>query len=187
MKREDLKALEISDEAIEKIMKLHGQDVEDSKSKLAQAEKETEGLKTQLDEANKVIKGFEGLDVAGIKAAAADWEAKANQAKEEAEAEIAKLKFNNALERALGKAEVKDADTVIPKLNLENIKLSDDEKSIIGLDDQLKGLKETHDYLFDSETPTPQIVGGSKQQTTPSGINGGTLSDAIASKMFPKG
>jgi len=38
MKREDLKALELSDEAIDAVMKLHGKDIEDHKAKLAETD-----------------------------------------------------------------------------------------------------------------------------------------------------
>ena len=189
MKREDLKALEISDENIEAIMKLHGQDVEDNKNKLAQAEKERDGLQGQLDEANKTIKGFEDLDVDAIKAASKNWEAKAQKAKEDADAEIAKIKFDSVLEKALGAAKIRSAKAFRPFLDMDVLKLSEDGESIIGLKEQVENIKSDadNDYLFKPDTPTPQIVGRSKQQTTPSGTNGGTLSEAIASKMFPKG
>jgi hypothetical protein len=186
MKREDLKALELSDEAIEQIMKLHGKDVESQKTSLVEAQQTIDDLKNQVASASETIEGFKKLDVDGIKAAADDWKQKAEQAETEAKEKIAQLKFDHALDSALKGAKAKDAETVKVKLNLDNLKLGDDDK-LIGLEDQLKGIKESHEYLFESDTPTPQIVGGSKQQTTPSGTNGGTLSEAIASKMFPKG
>jgi hypothetical protein len=162
MKREELKALELSDENIEAIMKLHGQDVEETKNKLTQAEKEKEGLQAQLDEANKAIKGFEGLDVAGIKAAAADWEAKAKQAKEDADAEIAKLKFDHALEAALTGAKAKNPKAVKALLDMEALKLNEADGSVIGLNEQIEKVKTDNDYLFESETPAPTFAKGGK-------------------------
>lgn len=44
MKREDLKTLDLPDEAIDAIMKLHGKDVEIHKSQLVEAEKQAGAL-----------------------------------------------------------------------------------------------------------------------------------------------
>ena len=159
MNREDLKALELSDEVIDQIMKLHGLDVEGQKSSLTQAQQTIDDLKNQVASASETIEGFKKLDVDGIKAAADEWKLKAEQAETEANEKIAKLKFDHALEFALNGAKAKDPDVVKVKLNMDNLKLGDDGK-IIGLEDQLKGIKESHDYLFESHTPTPTIVGG---------------------------
>jgi membrane protein involved in colicin uptake len=158
MKREDLKALELTDEAIDEIMKLHGKSVEAHKAQLMEAEKQRETLQGQLEEANKAIEGFKELDVDGIKAAADDWKAKAEQAKQEAEAEIARLKFDHALEGALTGAKAKNIKAVKALLNFEELKLSHEDGSIIGLDKQLEKVKADAEYLFESDKPTPTIV-----------------------------
>lgn len=163
MKREDLKALELSDEAIDQIMKLHGQDIEAHKTQAAEAEKQIESLQGQLEEAGKAIDGFKELDVDSIKAAADEWKAKAAEAQKEAESQIQQLKFDHALEGALRNAKAKDPDLIKAKLKLENLKLAEDGK-IIDLDDQLKGIKENYDYLFESENPTPKIVTGGQNK-----------------------
>ena len=98
MKREDLKALELSDEVIDQIMKLHGQDVEGQKSSLTQAQQTIDDLKNQVKVAGETIEGFKKLDVDGIKAAADEWKLKAEQAEAEANEKIAGLKFDHALE-----------------------------------------------------------------------------------------
>ncbi len=67
MKREDLKALELSDEAIDQIMKLHGKDVEDHKASLAQAQQTIGDLQDQVKVAGETIEGFKKLDVESIK------------------------------------------------------------------------------------------------------------------------
>ena len=125
MKREDLKVLELADEVIDQIMKLHGKDVEAHKVQLTEAEKQVTSLQGQLDEANKTIEGFKELDVDGIKAAANEWKTKAEQAKAEATAEIEKLKFDHALEGALTEARAKNPKAVKALLNFENLKLAE--------------------------------------------------------------
>jgi Asp-tRNA(Asn)/Glu-tRNA(Gln) amidotransferase C subunit len=164
MKREDLKMLELTDEAIDEIMKLHGKSIEAHKTQLTEAEKQVEALQGQLEEANKAIEGFKELDVDGIKAAADEWKAKAEQAKVEAEAEIIRLKFDHALEGALTEAKAKNPKAVKALLNFDNLKLAEDGK-IVDLEDQLKAIKDENDYLFESEQPTPKIVAGGQGKT----------------------
>ena len=164
MKREDLKVLELADEVIDQIMKLHGKDVEAHKVQLTEAEKQVTSLQGQLDEANKTIEGFKELDVDGIKAAANEWKTKAEQAKAEATAEIEKLKFDHALEGALTEARAKNPKAVKALLNFENLKLAEGGK-IVDLDAQLKVIKEENDYLFESDQPVPKIVTGGQGKT----------------------
>jgi hypothetical protein len=158
MKREDLKALELEDGVIDQIMKLHGQDIEAHKTKLTEAEKQAEALQGQLTEANKAIEGFKDLDVDSIKKTADDWKAKAEQAQTEAQAEIEKLKFDHALEGALSGAKAKNPKAVKALLDMEALKFNDGK--IIGLEDQLKTIQESNDYLFDSDEPSPKIISG---------------------------
>ena len=157
MKREDLKAMELTDEAIDEIMKLHGKSVEAHKAQLTEAEKQALSLQGQLEEATKAIEGFKELDVDGIKAAADDWKAKAEQAKVDAQAEIVKLKFDHALEGALTDAKAKNPKAVKALLNFDNLKLAEDGK-IVDLEDQLTAIKTENDYLFESDQPVPRIV-----------------------------
>ena len=157
MKREDLKALELEDGVIDQIMKLHGQDIEDHKSKLEAAEKQTDDLQGRLEEANKTIEGFKDLDVDGIKKAADDWKAKAEQAEKDAKTQIEQLKFDHALEGALTSAKAKNPKAVKALLDMEALKYN--EGKIIGLEEQLKTVQEENDYLFESDEPTPKIVG----------------------------
>lgn len=161
MKREDLKALGLEDEVVDSVMALHGKDIEATKASLTQSEKSVEDLKGQLTEANKTIEGFKKMDIEAIKQSADDWKTKAEQFQAEAEKNIQALKFDHALENALSGAKAKDADLVKAKLNLENLKLNEADGSIVGLEDQLKGIKESHDYLFDSEDDGSSDDGGS--------------------------
>lgn len=156
MKREDLKTLELSDEAIDAVMKLHGQDIEAHKTQLTEAEKQAEALQGQLEEANKAIEGFKDLDVDGIKKAADEWKTKAEKAQEEAQTEIQKLKFDHALEGALSGAKAKNPKAVKALLDMDALKFNDGK--IIGLEDQLKTIQEEADYLFESDEPKPKIV-----------------------------
>jgi hypothetical protein len=187
MKRSDLEALELSKEAIDAIMKLHGADIETHKSQLKIAEDDAKVIQGQLDEANKAIDGFKKLDPEGIQKAADDYKqkaeafkAEAEQAKKDATAEIEKFKFTKDLESELTSVhKVKDASDVLPKLNLEKIQRGEGEVKFIGLDEQIKPLKETKSYLFDDGKPTPKIVAGTRTQTG----NEPSLASAIADQL----
>lgn len=74
MKTEDLTALGLSEDQIKSVFALNGTDIEKFKTDVekhkleaTKAKEELEGVKTQLGEANTAIKGFEELDVEGIK------------------------------------------------------------------------------------------------------------------------
>jgi hypothetical protein len=180
MKREDLKSLGLTDEVIEKagleadvldkIMALHGKDIEKHKAAVETAQGETKSVKEQLDEANKAIEGFKALKPDELQKAAdewktksADWEAKAKKASEDAEAKIAGMKFDYALDGALTGAKAKNLKAVKALLKIDDLKLSED-GSIVGLAEQLEKVKAENDYLFDSDEPDPKIVVGGKNK-----------------------
>jgi hypothetical protein len=163
MKREDLVALGIEGEALEKVMALHGQDIEKQKSALVAAQTELGTTQGQLTEANKAIEGFKGLDVAGIKAAADEWKVKAEQAQADAEAKVSALKFDYALDSALTGAKARNPKTVKALLNMEGLKLTDE--GVLGLKEQLETIKSANDFLFESDVPAPKVVAGSNNQS----------------------
>lgn len=175
MKREELKELGLEDDVIEKVMKLHGQSTEALKTKAGQAETEAATLKKQIEDANAQIESFKSMDVEGIKGAADDWKAKYEQARKDAADAVAKLKFDHALESALAGAKARDITAVRALLKADDLKLSEDGATVIGLDDQLKALREQKDFLFESDTPAPRIVAG----TTGTQLNTDTFEAAM--------
>ena len=163
MKREDLKALNLEDAAIDSIMKLHGTDIETHKATINTVTGERDALKTQYGEATKQIESFKGLDIEGVKKAAADWEAKAKQAETDAAAQVAKVKFDYALEKELQQTyKVKDVVAVRAHLKADAIQFTDDK--FIGLKEQIEPLKTDKDFLFESDKPQPRIVSGGNSQ-----------------------
>lgn len=61
MKREQLEALNLEKEMIDKIMDIHGKDVEETKATATALESERDTYKTQLEEVQKQLKSFEGI------------------------------------------------------------------------------------------------------------------------------
>lgn len=165
MKRDDLTKLGLTDDAmIDKIMALHGSDIETHKAKLTTASTELEGIKAQLTEANKAIEGFKGLNVDQIKASADEWKAKAEKAATDAAAQVSQMRFDHALDGALADAKAKNAKAVRALLSSDALKLNED-GTILGLKEQLDKIKSEADYLFTSDTPTPKIVTGGTTQS----------------------
>lgn len=166
MKKEDLTKLGLTDEAlIEQVIILHGKDIESHKTKITTAQAEAESLKKQLGDANAQIESFKGMDIEGVKKSADEWKTKAEQAQAEAIKQVNALKFEHALDGALSGAKAKNGKAVKALLDLNNLKLNETDGSIIGLEDQLKKVKESNDYLFDSENPTPKIVTGGNNKS----------------------
>ena len=166
MKREDLKKLELSDEAIDKIMAMHGADVEKFKTSVDTSKQETDGLKAQLLEASKQIEGFKGLDIEGVKKSADEWKTKAEQAQAESASAIMKVKQEHALEREL-KETFKVADFVAVKAHLKSdgIKYNEKDDTFVGLKEQIEPLKESHGSYFGDFTPPPQFTAGANNKS----------------------
>lgn len=174
MKKEELIALGIAEDVADKIFAIHGKDIAKLQTAADTAKTESEGLKTQLTEAGATIEGFKKMDVDGIKAAADEWKQKAADAQAEATKQIAALKYDHALEGALSAAQVKNAKAVKALLDANALKFNDADGSIVGLDDQLKKVKETDSYLFTDTTPVPVIVKGGQ----PHSVIGDNVFDA---------
>ena len=164
MTREQLKALGLTDEQIDAVMKENGKDIEKAKGDLTAKEteletktKEVETLQGQLDTANAEIESYKEMDIESIKAAADDYKKKYEKAKEDSEAEIESLKFEHSLESALSKAGAKNVKAAKALLDIESLK---DSKNIdVDIETAITTLKESDEYLFGELDP--QGTGGS--------------------------
>lgn len=165
MKRDELIALGVAEEAIDKIMNINGADIEkhkklvdDAKRQLEEANAAAKQANEQLEMANKQIESFGAKESSfeEIKKQADEWKAAADKAKADSEATISGMKLDYALENALRDAKAKDPKLIKTLLDAGKLKLSD--KGLDGLEDQLNPLKETHAYLFEVDTPAQQQV-----------------------------
>ena len=181
MKREELEKLGLTAETLEKaglekdvidkIMALHGKDIEGFKAKVETADGSTAELQKQLDKANETIQGFENMKPEEAKAEVEKWKAEADkfkqeaeQAKKDADDRVQKLQFDSALTDALKNAKAKDPKEILPHLDMDLITFKDGKLG--GLEDQLKPLAETKDYLFVSDNPELKIITKTDGKTT---------------------
>lgn len=146
MKREDLKAMNLTDEQVNQIMTWNGQDIEAAKTNAAATEKvRADGLQNQLNTLTNDL------------AEARNTAASAKDLKDKLDAAEAKYKAAtkaSTIRDALAQYKPKDAAMLARLLDDSKITIADD-GTISGLKEQVEPLKESSGYLF-SDTPDPQ-------------------------------
>ncbi|MBB6716263.1 phage scaffolding protein [Clostridium gasigenes] len=98
----------------------------------------------------------------------------ANQkASEDYEAILTQIGFDSKFEKALGGYKTKNPKAIKALLDMEKVKL--DGENFLGLEDQMKALKESDSYLFAEETPggTGSLGGGAAGSFGKDGQEGG--------------
>lgn len=131
MKKEELLELGLNEEQIQGVFKLNGQDINSIKS-------ERDNLKAELDVANNKISDFEKINVDEIKAEV-----------EKYKNEISNLKLDHSIENSLLKSKVKNPKAAKALLDMEALKNSKNFDS--DLENQIKSMKESDSYLFETE------------------------------------
>ena len=102
----------------------------------------------QWAEAGKAIEGFKALDVEGIRKAADEWKARAEQAEKDAAAQVAAVKFDAQLEAAIGKAGGRNSKAIRALLDVDALRASQNQEA--DLQAALDGLVKESAYLFDT-------------------------------------
>lgn len=159
----------LADMKANKIYTTSEENIDERYSKLkGQKEDADEQLKT----ANKTIEDLKksNKDNETLQATITEHEKTIETLKTDSAAKIRNMAIDGAIEKALVTSNAKHHDLLSTKFDREKIKVSDDGKTIEGIDDQLKGLKETYKDLFGQsvEGNTPK-----NPETTP-GVSGDT-------------
>ena len=168
MKTEDLTALGLSEDQIKSVFALNGTDiekykadVEKQKQEVIKAKEELEGVKTQLGEANTAIKGFEELDVEGIKKAAEEWKTKYEQDTEALKNQMSTKEYEFAVDKFLGGVEFSSElakKAVLSEFKETGFKL--EEGKFLGADDYITSLKASNPAAFVADkAPEPEPPG----------------------------
>lgn len=183
MNREELKALGLTDDQIDKVMASHGKVVNSIKEKADQVDtlesqiedykKQLEDRDEQLNELSEKAKGNEELT-----AQIDELKQQNETTKTEYEQKLQQQAFDYTLEKTLTGAKVRNPKALKALLDLETIKMDGDK--LLGLDDQLKTIQESDPYLFEQkqqeEPPKPSFTTGQHQ------TNGGS-DDPFAAKL----
>lgn len=161
MKREDLKEFNLTDEQVQKIMDLHGADLERQKQTTTTLTTERDAARTQLADANKKLEGYDP-----------EWKTKAEQAEQKAAAQVSALKADYAAENAAAGLKFSSASAkkaFLADLKAKGLTLQDDGK-LLGFEDFVKDYKTTDPDAFAPDKPTPTITvpgkGGAPAKTS---------------------
>ena len=157
MKRKFLEDLGLEADVIEKIMIESGKDTTALKAKVDDLTEQINVKNTTISEKNNKIAELEKVDVEAIKTS--EYE----RGKAEGSKEVEVFKKQNALDKALSKYKAKDASILSKMLDTEKVKYNDKFEIVEGLEEQINSIKESHDYLFDSDKPLPTFTGNINQ------------------------
>lgn len=141
MKREELKALGVADDLIDKIMGLHGTALTEQKSKLDAATQKATDTEAQLTKLTADLTAAQksGADAAALKAQL-----------EAATKALDATKKSQTIRDALGEYKPHNAATLMRLLDLDKINVTD--AGTIGLKEQVDALKAGQPYLFADAT-----------------------------------
>lgn len=187
MNREELKALGLSDDQIEKVMASHGKVVNSTKEKADRVE----SLEAQIVDLNEQIKDrddqleeLKKVDAEGLQTKIDELQQANESTRTEHEEKIAKQQKEFAIELALRDAGALNSKAVKALLDAESIKI--DGETLLGLDDQVKALQKSDAYLFRQEVKpnSPTIVTGGNPNG--GGIGTVTKSDIMKEKDTAK-
>ena len=170
MNREQLKALGLTDEQVDSVMKEYGKSINDIKEKADKTEaleSQIEDYKQQIEERDTQLEELKKVDAKGLQEKIDELQQQNETTKTEYEEKLQQQAFEHKLESTLTGSKVKNVKAVKALLDLESIKLDGDK--LLGLDDQLTNLKENESYLFEQEEqqeePKPQFTTGQHQTT----------------------
>lgn len=144
-------------------------------------------LQGQLDTANQTIKN--------LKDTAKKWDGKdpdqlsrdLSALQEKYDADIAATRLSSAIDLALAASKSKDPAITRGSLKLDGIKLDGDK--LIGLDEQLKALKEKNPWMFEAEDQNPPPFAPGPGTGNPGGAPAApvTLAGALKERYNSKG
>lgn len=152
MKREEVKSIipNITDEQLGQIMDLHGADIERQKQTIATLTTERDTARTQLGEANKKLEGYDP-----------EWKTKADQARQQAEQQVAEMKAGYAATSAASSLKFTSDSAkkaFLADLNAKKLPLQDD-GTLLGFDDYVASYKKTDPGAFAPDGGLPRVSG----------------------------
>lgn len=155
MTLEELIELGLDEETAKKVLKAYKESIKDEYIPIArfnEVNEEKKELKEQIEERDTQLKELK-VKAAGnedLTTKISELENLNNATKEEYETKIAALRKETSIELALKDEKAKNVKAVKALLDLDKVSL--DGENLIGLEEQLKTLKEKESYLFGIDT-----------------------------------
>lgn len=152
MKREELKALGLTDEQVDKVMASHGQTVQSLNTNLATLQQSETDLKAQLASRDKDLSKLQkdNKDNEELSAQLKTLQANYKTLQDTSAANLVKLQRDSAISAFLSDSKVKNTKAVKALLDDEKIVYKDGE--LTGVKEQIESLQKTEAYLFDLGT-----------------------------------
>ena len=188
MTREELEALGLTKEQIDKILGMHHKEFDPVKKDLESTQKDLKAEKektstqdTTIKDLKKDLDEFKDADVSGMKKKIENLEADIRTKDADHQKEIADRDFNDLLKEGIAASKGRNAKAITALLDVETLKASKNQKEDIAA--ALKALTEAEDskMLFGEADPKPigegRVIGEIRKD---SASKGDTLRDAIA-------
>ncbi len=153
MKTEELMELGLSKEQASKILAMNGRDIERVKEAQLQQRMEFAEVKKTLEERNRELGEYRGLDVDGLKSEAKDWREKAERAAKEGKEKLDRLRMQEEMQRICKENGAKDAKVLEHLIDFNSVSVCDEK--VMGLEEQVKALKENYSFLFEPKEALP--------------------------------
>ena len=154
MKTEELKALGLNDDQVQKVFAMNGTEMNDLKQQITTLTAERDTARNNLSDANKKLEGYDP-----------DWRTKAEKAENDAKAQVEALQQDFAAQSAA--AGIKFSSESAKRAFLADLKakkLTLQEGKLLGFEDYLKSYREADPGAFAPEKATPTVTVGGKGQ-----------------------
>lgn len=125
-----------------------------SREKYQTLEMKSNGLQTQLNEANDTIKSYKSMDIDGIKQSATDWETKYNTDTKKLQELLDTQQRTFAAERYLDTQKIKSPlsrKTILNEFLAQKMEFKDG--AFVGADDYMKKVREQYPDEFEPDEP----------------------------------
>lgn len=125
-----------------------------SKEKYQTLETKSNGLQTQLNEANTTINSYKDMDIDGIKESAKNWETKYNTDTQALHTQIDNQQKQFAAERFMDTQKIKSPlsrKAIMQEFLAQNLEFKDG--AFKGADEYMKGVKEKYPDEFEADEP----------------------------------
>ena len=192
MKREDLEAIELTKEQIDKVLDMHHEEYDPVKKELEKVQEDlkneqakTSTQTTTIKDLKKDLEEFKDADVSGMKQKIADLEKDIQERDESHQRELADRDFNDILKESIASAKGKNAKAITALLDVDTLKASKNQKEDIAA--AIKALTEAEDskMLFGEPEPTPAGSGNPIGTVTKGGNQNGDAAMRAAMGLPP--
>lgn len=149
---------------------------------------ELDGVKKQLEDANKEIQSYKDMDVEGIKKAASDWETKYKEETKKLQQQLKDQQRQFAEEKFMSGYQFVDDFAkagVLAEFRSKGFKYDETNGVFLGADEYMKGIMETHKGAFVAKESDRNNNDDAENGGSGNGGNGGNSGNAGGTKSKP--